>query len=67
MAMQGASFKRTKHLIGKETYVKEWIQNGDIALQYLPTKEIPADLLTKPVGREALLRLKRILYLKPLV
>jgi hypothetical protein len=23
MAMQGASFKRTKHLIGKETYVKE--------------------------------------------
>jgi hypothetical protein len=67
MAMQGASFKRTKHLIGKETYVKERIQNGDIALQYLPTKEMPADLLTKPVGREALLRLKRILHLKPLV
>jgi hypothetical protein len=34
MAMQGASFKRTKHLIGKQTFVKERIQNGDIVLQY---------------------------------
>jgi hypothetical protein len=67
MAMQGASFKRTKHLIGKQTFVKERIQNGDIVLQYLPTKDMPADMLTKPLGRETLVRLKRLLYLTPLV
>jgi hypothetical protein len=39
MAMQGASFKRTKHLIGKQTCIKERIQNKDIVLQYLMTKE----------------------------
>jgi hypothetical protein len=67
MAMQGASFKRTTHLIDKQTFVKERIQNGDIVLQYLPTTDMPADMLTKPVGREALVRLKRLLYLTPLV
>jgi hypothetical protein len=65
MAMQGASFKRTKHLIGKQTFVKERIQNGDIVLQYLPTKDMPADVLTKPVEREAVVRLKRLLYITP--
>jgi hypothetical protein len=66
LAMQGASFKRTKHLIGKQTFFKERIQNKDIVLQYLPTKEILADLLATPVGRETLVRLKRLLHLAPL-
>jgi hypothetical protein len=46
------------HLIGKQTFVKERIQNGDIFLQYLQTKDMPADVLTKPVGREALVYLE---------
>jgi hypothetical protein len=51
MASQGGNFKRTKHLICKESYVKERLLNGDIKLQYLPTDEMPADMLTKPMSK----------------
>jgi hypothetical protein len=51
MASQGGNFKRTKHLICKESYVKERLLNGDIKLQYLPTDQMPADMLTKPMSK----------------
>jgi len=51
MAVQGGSFKRTKHLICKESYVKERLLNGDITVKYLPTKSMPADMLTKPLSQ----------------
>jgi hypothetical protein len=51
MAATGATFKRTKHLISKYTYVKERIDNGDIQLRYISTKDMIADILTKPVDR----------------
>lgn len=44
----GGNFKRTKHLIIRDAYVKERLDNGDIELKYLSTKQMPADLLTKP-------------------
>ena len=62
MAVKGASFKRTKHLIGRHSYVKERIANGDIVLKYVPTKEMMADLLTKPVSKEVLTRLLKLLH-----
>eukprot|EP01039_Chlorochromonas_danica_P011367 gene11368-12697_t len=48
------SFKRTKHLLVKESYVKERIAKGDIKLKYLPTEDMPADCLTKPLSKPKL-------------
>jgi len=49
MAIQGGNFKRTKHLICKDSFVKERLLNGEMVLKYLPTKLMPADMLTKPL------------------
>lgn len=48
------SFKRTKHLLVKESYVKERIAEGDVKLKYLPTEDMPADCLTKPLSKPKL-------------
>jgi hypothetical protein len=54
MAIQGGTFKRTKHLMCKQSYVKERIKNGDMVLKYLTTTCMPADILTKPMSRPIL-------------
>jgi hypothetical protein len=51
MASQNGNFKRTKHLIIKENYVKDRLNNGDMVLKYLPTSEMPADMLTKAMSK----------------
>jgi len=61
LATQGASFKRTKHILIKGSYVKERIEVGDIELKYLPTGQMPADLLTKPLAVYTLQRLLQLL------
>jgi hypothetical protein len=66
MAIQGASFKRTKHLIGRRSYVRERIQAGDIELKYLKTTEMTADILTKPVQKAILQKLKKVLFIGPI-
>lgn len=63
IAIQGPSFKRTKHLLGRESFVKERILDGDIILKYLPTGIMTADLLTKPVKRSILVRLMSLLHI----
>lgn len=51
IAQNGGNFKRTKHLLVRESYVSERIQEGDITLKYLATDAIPADMLTKNLPR----------------
>lgn len=51
MATQGGHFKKVKHMLVREAFVGERIANGDIALRYLPTGEMPADILTKPLSQ----------------
>ena len=65
MAVSGDSFKRTKHLIGKASYVKERIDAKEIKLKYLASKDMPADLLTKPVNKAVLNHLKQLLFVVP--
>ncbi|CAK9800955.1 Retrovirus-related Pol polyprotein from transposon TNT 1-94 [Anthophora plagiata] len=41
---------RTKHIDIKHHYVREAHQNGIIDVEYLPTNEMPADILTKSLS-----------------
>jgi len=61
LATQGASFKRTKHILIKGSYVKERIEVGDIELKYLPTGAMPADMLTKPLAVHSLQKFLQLL------
>jgi hypothetical protein len=54
MALQGGTFRRTKHMIGKLNYLKQRLTNGDARLQYLPATLMLADMPTKPVSRDIL-------------
>jgi len=63
MANNGPAFRRTKHLIGRKTFVKERLENKDIRLRYVPTREMIADLLTKPVNHSTLSYLMKLIQL----
>jgi len=43
------NFKRTKHILNRYFWIKQFIDSGEIKLMYLPTRQMIADLLTKPV------------------
>ncbi|SGY12313.1 BQ5605_C011g06462 [Microbotryum silenes-dioicae] len=45
---------RTKHLRLTEHFVREWVREGDIVVNYLPTAEMLADMFTKVLPRPAL-------------
>jgi hypothetical protein len=47
MAIRGGSFKRTKHMICKEAFIREKFRDGAIVLRCLPTNFMLADILTK--------------------
>jgi hypothetical protein len=41
--------RRSKHILTKTTFIKEKIVNGDITLEFMPTEDMVADVLTKPL------------------
>ena len=43
---------RTKHVDIRHHFLREKVKNNELSLQYLPTNEQPADLLTKGLSRE---------------
>jgi hypothetical protein len=61
MAGQGGNFKRTKHLVCKESFIKERLRSGEMALQHLPTKRMLADLFTKPLSTSSIQELSQAL------
>lgn len=53
------NFKRTKHINVRLFYVKQLIEEGEVKIEYLPTDDMIADLLTKPlVGERFYYRLR---------
>lgn len=45
----GSATGRTKHIAVRYYYIKERLDELDIAIQYLPTENMVADILTKPL------------------
>jgi hypothetical protein len=43
--------KRTKHIDVRHHYIREKVQEGTIALEYIHTSKMAADVLTKPLQR----------------
>jgi hypothetical protein len=50
--------ERTRHINIRYFFIKDKVQSGDIELKYLPTEEMVADILTKPLQGE-LFRIQR--------
>jgi hypothetical protein len=48
--------RRTKHVRIKYHFVKERVEAGEISFPYIPSADNLADILTKPLPREAVLR-----------
>ena len=48
-----SSVSRTKHIEMKYFFVQELVENGKITLKYIQTKDMLADILTKPLGKNA--------------
>ena len=50
--------QRTKHIDIRHHFVRERVESGDIKLEYVPTEEQLADLLTKPLLRNRVISLR---------
>ena len=58
----GGRFSRSKHIFIRDCFVKEHIENGDIVLKYVPTEDMLADMLTKPLDKAAFTRLVKRMF-----
>jgi hypothetical protein len=61
IATQGGSFSRSKHITNRQQFLNQHVSNNDVTLKYCPTKEMPADMLTKPLSHPDLDRLRKII------
>ena len=53
--------RRTQHIKVRYHYLKAMIHSKDIQVQYKPTEEMLADILTKPLGRKAFILMRDVL------
>ena len=49
---------RSKHINTRFHYLRECVQDGSIAIEWLPSEQQPADLFTKALGAQVFLRLR---------
>ena len=49
---------RAKHIDNKHHFIRQQVNQGTIVLQYCPTAEMVADILTKGLGRETFCKLR---------
>jgi len=52
LVTRGGGQYRTKYLKVRQAFMKERIDEDDVAVDYLPTKQMLADMLTKPLQGE---------------
>jgi hypothetical protein len=53
--------KRTRHIGIRFFFIHDRIEKGEIRLEYLPTAEMVADILTKPLQGDLFRRLRKLL------
>jgi len=62
MANNGKSISnRTRHIKVRYFFVKQYLDNGEFRLEHCPTKEMIADILTKPLQGELFIQLRDLL------
>jgi hypothetical protein len=61
MAREPKYRPRTKHLNVKLHHFRDYVLRSEISIYKIDTKDQPADILTKPVNEETLLRLRKII------
>jgi hypothetical protein len=52
---------RTKHISVKYFWLKDRIENGEITIEYCPTENMIADIMTKPLQGAAFIRMRDLL------
>ena len=50
--------QKTKHIDIRHHFIRDHIENKDIELDYIPTEDMTADILTKPLPRPVFERLR---------
>jgi hypothetical protein len=50
--------RRTKHIDVRYLWLRQGVENGDFKLNYIPSKENVADIMTKPLGVTAFTKLR---------
>ena len=62
LSNKGSGFSGgTRHMKNRYYFIKQSIDDGDIELEYLPTNEMIADYLTKPLGGTRFKNLRSII------
>ena len=56
---------RSKHIDIRYHFIKERVEDGELKLEYVPTKEQLADIFTKPLPKEAFQNLRLRLGVQP--
>jgi hypothetical protein len=63
IVMNGGSFNRSKHMIAKHTFIKQYVDSGEIELVHCRTNLMAADMLTKPLGGADLKKLSDLVFI----
>ena len=50
--------KRTKHIDIRHHFIRDHLEKGDISLEWVPTEDMTADILTKPLDRKRFMALR---------
>jgi hypothetical protein len=61
IVMNGGSFNRSKHMIAKYGFVKQYVDMGKVELIHCRTQVMVADMLTKPLGGTDLKKLSNLI------
>lgn len=56
---------RTKHINTKFHFIRHYVKDGSISLQYCATTDQPADILTKALGRVKFEKFREMIGLTP--
>jgi hypothetical protein len=57
---------RTKHIATKYFAIRQWIEDGEIVVDYIPSADQLADIFTKPLCAEIFTRLVKAMGMEPL-